>query len=70
MGSHDKRKGDSGKALALLRADHLRVRTLFQELGSLRGLDDEDERKAELVDDICYELTLHAMLEEENGAAT
>ena len=65
MGSHDKRKGDSGKALALLRADHLRVRTLFQELGSLRGLDDEDERKAELVDDICYELTLHAMLEEE-----
>jgi selenocysteine-specific translation elongation factor len=65
MGSHDKRKGESGKALALLRADHLRVRNLFQELGSLRGLDDEDERKAELIDDICYELTLHSMLEEE-----
>jgi selenocysteine-specific translation elongation factor len=65
MGSHDKRKGESAKALALMRADHLRVRNLFQELGSLHGLDDEDERKAELVDDICYELTLHSMLEEE-----
>jgi selenocysteine-specific translation elongation factor len=65
MGSHDKRKGESSKALALLRADHQRVRNLFQELGSLQGLDDEDERRAELVDDICYELTVHSMLEEE-----
>jgi iron-sulfur cluster repair protein YtfE (RIC family) len=65
MASHDKRKAAGGKALALLRADHLRVRNLFQELNSLKGLDDEDERRAELVDDICYELTLHAMLEEE-----
>lgn len=64
MASHDKRP-HPGKALALLHADHQRVSQLFQELASLRGLDDEDERRAELVDDICYELTLHAMLEEE-----
>lgn len=52
-------------ALALLRFDHERVRLLFGELDSLRGIEDEDERRAELVDDICYELTVHSMLEEE-----
>ncbi|GAB3472580.1 hemerythrin domain-containing protein [Massilia terrae] len=60
MNRHDK-----PRALALLHADHLRVRKLFQDYHSLRGLDEEDARKAELVDDICYELTVHAMLEEE-----
>lgn len=64
MASHDKRHAGA-KALTLLHADHQRVRQLFQELASLQGLDDEDERRAELVDDICYELTVHAMLEEE-----
>jgi hemerythrin-like domain-containing protein len=52
-------------ALDLLKADHQKVRNLFREFESLRGLDDEDERKSELVDEICYELTLHTMLEEE-----
>jgi hemerythrin-like domain-containing protein len=65
MANHDKRKAQVPKALALLHADHQRVRNLFQDYHSLRGLDDEDERRAELVDDICYELTVHAMLEEE-----
>ena len=66
MSHHGKRKpAADGKALELLRADHQRVRTLFTEFDSLKGIDDEDERKAELVDEICYELTLHTMLEEE-----
>ena len=52
-------------ALALLQRDHQRVRLLFGELDILRGIDDEDERRAELVDDICYELTVHGTLEEE-----
>lgn len=56
---------DKPGALALLHADHQGVRQLFQDYHSLRGLDDDDARKAELVDDICYELTVHAMLEEE-----
>lgn len=52
-------------ALDLLRADHAKVKAMFLEFDSLRGLDDEDERKAELVDEICYELTIHSMVEEE-----
>lgn len=59
------RQGAPADALTLLRLDHQRVRLLFLELDSLRGIEDEDERKAELVDDICYELTVHGMLEEE-----
>jgi hemerythrin-like domain-containing protein len=57
--------GPARDALALLRADHDKVRSLFREFESLRGIDDEDERKSELVDEICYELTLHTMVEEE-----
>ncbi|MFC5459137.1 hemerythrin domain-containing protein [Massilia niabensis] len=56
---------DAPDALQLLQRDHERVRLLFGELDSLRGIEDEDERRAELVDDICYELTVHSMLEEE-----
>lgn len=52
-------------ALDLLRADHDKVRQLFREFDSLRDIDDEDERKSDLVDEICYELTIHAMIEEE-----
>ena len=52
-------------ALELLRADHDKVKNLFREFENLKGVDDEDERKAELVDEICYELTLHSMIEEE-----
>ena len=52
-------------ALALLRRDHDRVRQLFGEFERLRGIEDEDERMAEVVDDICYELSLHAIVEEE-----
>jgi hemerythrin-like domain-containing protein len=55
----------ASQALELLHADHQKVRDLFSEFDSLKGLDDEDERKAELVDEICYELTLHTMVEEE-----
>ncbi|MEO7495196.1 MAG: hemerythrin domain-containing protein [Massilia sp.] len=59
------RRGSGGGALDLLRADHDKVKVLFREFEALRGNDDEDERKAELVDEICYELTLHGQLEEE-----
>jgi len=58
-------KQAQARALELLHADHQKVRNLFREFESLKGLDDEDERKAELVDEICYELTLHTMVEEE-----
>lgn len=60
-----RRNAPADDALTLLQRDHERVRLLFGELDILRGIDDEDERRAELVDDICYELTVHSMLEEE-----
>jgi hemerythrin-like domain-containing protein len=66
MPASGKHKSASSRdALALLKAEHDKVRNLFLEFDSLRGIDDEDERKSELVDEICYELTLHTMLEEE-----
>ncbi|GAB3445608.1 hemerythrin domain-containing protein [Massilia solisilvae] len=65
MTAHGKHKAAGTLALDLLRGEHQRVRNLFGEFDSLKGLDDEDERKAELVDEICYELTLHTMIEEE-----
>ena len=52
-----------GGILAQLRADHARVRAMFHEFAMLDG--DEEERRERLVDDLCDELTLHAMLEEE-----
>lgn len=59
------KSGSAIDALELLRADHEKVKSLFREFESLKGNDDEDERKSELVDEICYELTVHSMLEEE-----
>ena len=65
MANTGKHKGASFDALDLLRADHEKVKHLFREFENLKGNDDEDDRKAELVDEICYELTLHTMIEEE-----
>jgi hemerythrin-like domain-containing protein len=62
---HKPKKGSVPDALDLLRADHEKVKHLFQEFESLRSSDEDDERKAELVDEICYELTVHSMIEEE-----
>jgi hemerythrin-like domain-containing protein len=65
MSNQGKPKNGAADALELLKADHDKVKSLFREFESLKGNDDEDERKSELVDEICYELTVHAMLEEE-----
>jgi len=65
MAPSGKRQDRPADALALLRHEHDRIRQLFVEFERLRGIEDEDERKAELVDEICYELTLHAIVEEE-----
>lgn len=66
MASTGKQKKRSAMdALELLKADHEKVREMFREFDSMKGIEDEDERKAELVDDICYEITLHTMIEEE-----
>jgi hemerythrin superfamily protein len=51
-------------ALDLLRADHDKVKQLFRDFDALKDSDD-DERKAELVDEICFALTIHTLVEEE-----
>ncbi|MDQ1920976.1 hemerythrin domain-containing protein [Massilia pseudoviolaceinigra] len=67
MSTHGKPKsGAAIDALELLKTDHEKVKSLFREFESLCDNDeDDDERKFELVDDICYELTVHSMIEEE-----
>lgn len=59
------KSGAAIDALELLKADHEKVKNLFREFENLKGSDDDDKRKSELVDDICYELTVHTMIEEE-----
>jgi len=49
----------------LLTADHKAVKALFAKFDELVEQDDADEQKAELVHQICNELTVHAQIEEE-----
>jgi hypothetical protein len=48
-------------AIALLKADHRKVETLFKTFKAARGA----EKKQRLVQQICTELTVHTMIEEE-----
>jgi iron-sulfur cluster repair protein YtfE (RIC family) len=52
-------------ALAFLRVEHEQLRRLFARCEDLRGLEDAEERLAELVDDLCDALIVHTMIEEE-----
>jgi hemerythrin-like domain-containing protein len=52
-------------AVALLTADHDKVRQLFQEFEAIRSAYDQYDLKSELVEQICFELTLHTLVEEE-----
>ena len=48
-------------AIALLKEDHREVEQLFEEFNSAKG----EGRKEKLARQICRELTIHAMIEEE-----
>ncbi len=48
-------------AIAMLKADHRKVEELFEQFKKARS----DDRKQELADQICTELKIHTMLEEE-----
>ena len=48
-------------AIALLKEDHRTVEELFGKYEKARG----DDKKQELANEICMELTIHAMIEEE-----
>ncbi|MCD6073339.1 MAG: hemerythrin, partial [Rhodospirillales bacterium] len=48
-------------AIALLKADHRKVEDLFEKFESSKSAD----KKAQLAQEICTELTVHTMIEEE-----
>ena len=52
-------------AISLLIADHKKVKTMFQDFAKLTRGEDNDDKKDDLVEQICVELTLHAQIEEE-----
>ena len=60
-----KRRNTETDAFALLTADHRTVKGMFKEFEKLSKQDDVDEEKAQLVRQICNELTVHAQVEEE-----
>ena len=66
--STDTRRGGTGTqaqdAIAMLMADHKKVKKLFSDFNKLRG-EGSDEEKSAIVNQICNELTIHTQLEEE-----
>ena len=52
-------------AIAMLTADHKKVKGLFDDFEKMKSEEDASEDKAALVMQICQELTVHAQLEEE-----
>jgi len=54
-------KDDAPDAIALLKADHRKVEELFAKFEKASA----SERKRELAEQICLELTVHAQIEEE-----
>ena len=57
----ERRRPRSQDAIQLLRAEHRKVQDLFDQFEKARG----DDRKAELAQEICTELKVHAQIEEE-----
>jgi|SRR5688500_3037613 len=62
-GATNKRNSDSD-VLKLLKADHDRVKKLFEEFEELKEKKNSNKKKGEIVQQICAELTLHAQAEE------
>jgi hemerythrin-like domain-containing protein len=57
----ERRRAKPQDAIQLLRADHRKVQDLFDQFEKARG----EARKAELAQEICTELKVHAQIEEE-----
>jgi hemerythrin superfamily protein len=67
MPTNTKRRGTGAQAqdaIAMLMADHKKVKKLFSDFDELKE-EGSDEEKSALVDQICNELKIHAELEEE-----
>lgn len=57
--------GANNDAIALLTEDHSKVKQLFREFDDIKNQPGQADLKAELVEQICFELTVHAEIEEE-----
>src|SRR5215475_10389655 len=66
MSAGKKSTASSSDAIAVLTADHKRVKAMFKEFASLKEKRGNNvEQKAELVGRICEELKVHTAIEEE-----
>ncbi|MEC5163641.1 hemerythrin-like domain-containing protein [Janthinobacterium sp. CG_23.3] len=66
MNSAKNQAGDASvDAISLLTEDHQKVRQMLQQFEELKDDDEQLDLKLELVEQICYELTVHALVEEE-----
>ena len=62
----EKTRGSKGEdAIAMLIADHKKVKALFNDFKKLKENKGSDDEKAEIVRQICTELKVHAEIEEE-----
>ncbi|GAC1306129.1 MAG: hypothetical protein NVSMB10_10590 [Steroidobacteraceae bacterium] len=61
--SRSKSSTSGDDAVAMLKADHKKVKQLFAEFKKMK--DGSDEEKSELVARVCNELIVHAVVEEE-----
>lgn len=52
-------------AFSLLSDDHRKVRQMLQQFEEIKDDDEQLDLKLELVEQICFELTVHALVEEE-----
>lgn len=52
-------------ALALLTAEHDKMNALFRAFNILKNSSGSERRKGALVEEICHQLTVHALLEQE-----
>ncbi len=64
MATARKKSSDSADAIAILTADHNKVKKLFKEFESLHEKQ-SDEEAEQVAQHICAELTIHATVEEE-----
>ncbi|WAK03919.1 hemerythrin domain-containing protein [Methylobacter sp. YRD-M1] len=67
MNQTERQSAGSSKldALALLTQDHDKVKKLFEEFEKLKTIEDTEDEKLDIVQEICAELTIHAKIEEE-----
>ncbi|GBG15038.1 hemerythrin [Novimethylophilus kurashikiensis] len=61
----DSEEMEAQDAISLLTSDHERVQQLFQEFEEIKDDMEMEDEKADLVEQICMELTIHAQIEEE-----